>query len=353
MSTTLSVLTAPPTTKDAAPGSSFAEICHLYYDLDNAPRDPLKLWAEGSTLAVETHEGGCFNLLLFSSCEKTPAPACLSRPDFVVAEAPLFLGVLVVHLLKSGLGSLPNSKFKIAEWREEEPVRSSSLSRTSQIRIGFATNTLVVLERTSRLYFNAVPKWNETFPVISTDRLPEPDTRKSGIHVHPEISSYKFLVSGKCRRPENVTQWQCDNRAAAAKIIQRQSYGNSGNGKAATFTVPLDILEASFMEAEKLILVGFLKGRNSDSEQYGKECWQLSKYLLKDAEERLRNRTRSQWWTFLGPNNRGASALPFVSTQKDSDEFGERREVSIAEMFDPRASQNYEGLVWNHTHIHD
>ncbi|KAJ7840710.1 hypothetical protein B0H14DRAFT_3695467 [Mycena olivaceomarginata] len=174
----LSLETAPSTSKDAAPRPSFAEICHLYYDLDNAPRDPLKLWAEGSTLAVKTYEGGCFNLfllfniyLLFSSCEKTPAPAFPSPPDFVVARAPLFLRVLVVHLPRSGLGSLPNSMSSPNSAKRNHSAllpclgqrgicgdcragdRTSSSFVLNQIRVKnvadtdmFATNTLVVLE---------------------------------------------------------------------------------------------------------------------------------------------------------------------------------------------------------------
>ncbi|KAJ7712901.1 hypothetical protein B0H14DRAFT_2645068 [Mycena olivaceomarginata] len=113
------------------------------------------------------------------------------------------------------------------------------------------------------------------------------------------------------------------------------------------WVAPSEFLTAdSVMEAEKLILVGFLKGRNRQG------MLQLSKYLLKDAEERLKSYTEPVVdfpWTQQPWRLRSA----FVSAQKDSDEFGERREVSIAEMFDPRASQNYEGLVWNHTHIHD
>jgi hypothetical protein len=39
----LSLENVPLTSKDTAPHPSFAEICHLYYDLNNAPRNPLKL----------------------------------------------------------------------------------------------------------------------------------------------------------------------------------------------------------------------------------------------------------------------------------------------------------------------
>ncbi|KAJ7330916.1 hypothetical protein DFH08DRAFT_815005 [Mycena albidolilacea] len=90
---------------------------------------------------------------------------------------------------------------------------------------------------------------------IEPDRSLEPDTRGSELHVHPEVSTYKFMVGResaaglKCHAAAvsqcggSVTMWrQCHNVAAVSQMMLWQFYGNSANlrqgqWQSSTFTV--------------------------------------------------------------------------------------------------------------------